>query len=300
MLIIFSIVWFFVWWWFFKAGKSPTESFIKNGLKAFANVDYKKAKELLSKADNLTPDAQYKLGMAHLALGEYAEAQACFEAVLKTSPKNFDALVSLSQTLQFQGKNDEALEIYTKALIENDKNIDCYLSIGRLYQEQGNYEKALEIFNKAKEIAPENIQVLFSIVKCKSELCDPDNEDDYQKLIDECIKLAGSEGLPSDYDTSLAKVYAKGGDIDKALESCKRAVELNEKDVEAYRLLGLIQLIKRDLDGAKNSLSMALNFQQNDSETHNVFSYLLCLQVDDCTMKKCRDKYFSLVKKHIK
>lgn len=300
-LIAFSAVWLGVWLWFFKSNKAPVNNSLKEAEKAFEKNDYKKAKDLLLKVKDLNtnPSAKYELGIAHLHLNEYEEAKACFEQVLKTSPKNFDALSNLAQTLQLQGKYDESLEAYTKAIAENSKHIGCYLNVGNIYSEQEKHDKALETFEKAKEVSPENNQVLFSIAKCKIELCDVDDEDQYKQLIEECAKLAGSDNLPPDGHKSLAKLCAKSGDVDQALEYCKKAIEKNEKDVDAYKLLGLIQLIKDDVAGAKNSLSMALNFQPKSLEAHNIFSYLLCRQDDRCERNKCRAKYYKLIEKHL-
>lgn len=302
ILIAFSAVWFFVWLWFFKKEKPSYKKISKAGIKAFKKGNYKKAKELFLQIPNsdINPEVKCKLGVVHLKLDEYDEAKNCFEQVLKNSPNNFDALFNLARTLQFQKKFDEAIEVYIRAQKENEKNIDCHLNIGHIHYEKGDYEKALEVLEKAKEIAPGNVKVLFSIVKCKSELLDMENSSNYQQIIDEYMKLAKKAGLPRDFDISLAKVYAKNGDIDKAFKHCKNAVEANAEDIEAYKLLGLIQLIKKDFSDAKNSLSIALNFQSNNAETHNLFSYLLCSHEEGFAMQKCRMKYYELIKKHSK
>lgn len=302
ILIIFSVVWFLAWTWFFKSDKVSSAKFHEPGEKAFVDGNYKLAKEMFLQAPDLNSalDIKYMLGVSHLKLGEYDEARACFEQILKSSPNNFDALFSLAQTLELQGKYDEALEIYAKAAKLNDKNIDCPLNIGRLYCEKGDYDKALEALEKAKEIAPNNTQVSFFMTKCKSESCDLNNDDNRRQMIDEYAKLVGSEDLPDSFDIYLATLYAKDGQTDKALTHCKRAVEINEEDAEAYKLLGLIQLIQKNFTEAKNNLTIALNFQPSSFETHNIFSYLLCINEDVCAMEKCRSKYFELVKKHLK
>lgn len=303
ILIIFSVVWLLVWLWFFKGGKAFGKGIFKASVKAFERGNYKKAKELLLKMPDLdiNPETKYKLGLSHLKLDEYDQAKVCFEQVLKVSPKNFDALFSLAQTLQFQKKYDEAIEIYTKAAKENTKDIECSLNIGNIHYEQGNYDKAIEVLEKAKEISPDNVQILFSIAKCKSELCDMGNEAERQQIVDEYTKLAESASLLKDFDVSFAKVYAKSGDLDEAFQHCRKAIEANEEDIEAYKLLGLIQLIQKDFSGAKNSLSIALNFQSNSAETHHLFSYLFCSHEKGCALQQCRDKYYELVNKpHLK
>lgn len=301
ILIVFSVVWLFIWLWFFRNGNAPRKS--KGAIKAFEHGNYKKAKELLLKTPDLETNFEnkYKLGLVHLKLDEYDEAKKCFEQVLKNSPKNFDALFNLAQVLQLQKKYTEALETYAKAAKENSKDIECSLNIGKIYYEQGDYNNALEVLEKTKEISPDNVQILFAIVKCKSELCDIENDAESQQIIDEYTKLVQSANLLKDFDISFAKVHAKIGNIDEAFQCCKNAIEKNAEDIEAYKLLGLIQLIQKDFSGAKNSLSIALNFQSNNPETHHLFSYLFCSHENGCALQRCRTKYYELLNKpHLK
>lgn len=302
ILILFSIVWSLVWFWFFKNDKASIEKIYKSGDKAFEAGDYKKTKALLLSVPDLSanPDAKYKLGIAHLELGEYDAAKAIFEQILKTSPKNVGALSNLAKILQLQGKDNEALEAYSKIIKENSNDVNSYLAISDIYNKQGDYDKALETLEKIKSIVPDNAQVLFSIVKTKSASFDIESDDDYQQIIDEYTTLVGNPDLPKEFDIMLAKTYAKNGQIDEALVHCKKAIEINDSDIDAYRLLGLILLIKQDLAGAKNSLSMALNLKPSSVETHNIFSYLLCSQDKDCDREKCRKKYYKLIEKYIK
>lgn len=303
ILILFSVVWILIWLWFFKGGPSLS-SFSRNLKKAIRKDiekgNYKNAKELLLKSPDLETnlETQQKLGTVHLKLNEYEEAQKCFEGILKKNPKSFDALMSLAETFKLQEKIDEAFDVYEKASKENVKDINCPLNMGEILYKRGEFEKALQVLETARALSPENVKILFSITKCKSELCDVDNHDECQQILNEFNKLSGQEDLPDDFHISVAKLYAKTGQINDAFEYCKTAVENNEENIEAYKLLGLMQLLKKDFAGAKTSLSLALNFQYNNSEIHNIFSYLLCSHEDGCAMQKCRQKYYELVRKH--
>lgn len=302
LLIIFSIFFVFIWIWFFRNDKAIYDNFYHLGNQEFINKNFRKAKEWFLQILDLNdyPDATFKLGISHMKLSEYEEAKKRLEQYLKQNAKDFDAMLNLAQVLHDMDDLDGSLSMYNKALLENGQSLDCLLAIAQIYYEQGDYKKALETLERAKEIAPDNVQVAFSVTKCKNELCDLDNDDECQHIIDEYKKLEGSPNLPQDYDISLAKMYAKSGQIKKALEHCRNALEVNEQDVEAYKLLGLIQLINKNYKEAKNSLAIALSFQPNNIETHNIFSYILCQQDDDCSRKKCRDKYYELIEKHLR
>ncbi|MDD3436834.1 MAG: tetratricopeptide repeat protein [Candidatus Gastranaerophilales bacterium] len=304
ILIVFSIVWALVWFWFFKGGEVTISmpKLYRNVDKSLKKNDYQTAKESLMEILKANPniDDKCQLGFVHFKLEEYDQARACFEEILKTSPQNFDALFHLAQIFQMQKNYDEALEFYEKAMNENDKDLDCYLNIGSIYYEQKKYEKASEILEKAKEFSPGDVQVLFYSTKYKNALSDSSQIEDYTQVINDYVEISDSNNLPKEFDISLAKTYAKNGDIYNAIEHCQRAIEINDKDIEAYRLLGLIQLINKDFVNAKNNLTIALNLQSNSPETHELFSYLLCSKEKDCGLKRCREKYYKMIKKQLK
>lgn len=299
ILIVFSAVLFLVWFWFYKGLGSFGKNLKKAIKKDFEKGNFKKVKELLLKDSDLENnlDNIYQLGSVHLKLNEYEDAIVRFNEVLKKNPKHFDALMGIAQSYQHQEKYAEAMEAYDKASKENVKDFNCPLNMGEILFETGDYSKALEVLEKAKELFPENVKILFTIAKCKSELCNIDNEEEYQAVFDELNKLADNEDLPEEFDITIAKLYAKTGQLDDAFYHCKHATEKNEENIEAYKLLGLIQLLKKDFSGAKNSLTVALNFQSNNDEIHRLFSYLLCSHEDGCAMQKCRQKYYDLIRK---
>lgn len=302
ILLIFSFVFFLIWFWFFKGEGEPVENFYKLALKAFDSGDYKKAKELFLQMPNLGSniDAKYKLGITCFKLKEYDDAKSYFEAVVKKNPKNADAFLKIAEILQLQGNYDDAIAVFNKIAKQDPKNPKNAINISSVYCYKGDFEKALDILEDAKKNSPDDTGVLFSIVKCKNQLCNIENDEECKEILDEYIKLAERKNLPEDFNTAIAKAYAVNGDVEKATDYCKKAISQNSEDIEAHRLLGLIQLINMDFDGAKSSLTVALNIEPNNKETHNIFSYLFCKQVDDCPLQECREKYYKLVKKYLK
>lgn len=302
ILSIFTILLSLVWKWFFENTGSQSEDTFKLSEKAFKDGDYKKVKELLSNpsSSSATKEAKLLLGISQLQLGELDSAKAIFEQILKAMPKNFDALFNLAQVHQKQKNYDEALDIYNKALNEKKDNLNCIINVGIINYEKGKINDALEHLEKAKQISPDNTQVLFSIAKCKSALCDLDNEEACQQAIDEYAKIANSPDLPPEFNSDLARFYAKSGNIDGAMECCHKVLQIDSENIEAYKILGLIQLIKRDFAGAKAILSTALNLKSDDVEAHNILSYVLCQNEDECLRDRCREKYYEVIKKYLK
>lgn len=300
ILIIFSIVFFLVWFWFFKNDQISNEKKYTAWQHAFDAGNYKKAKSIISQVSDfsINNDAKSKLGLTLIMMKEYDAAKTLFEEILKNSPSDTNALSHLAQIYRIQGRDAEALDLFTKILANNDKDVLALLNIGSIKIKQKCYTEALDVLEKAKITESENINVLFLITKCKGELCnDPEScmqvIEEYKDLEERAISI-------DEYDISFAKLYAKAGKLDDALQYCKKALERNDADLEAYRLSGLIQLISNDLISAKNSLTMALNLQPGNVETHNIFSYLLCNQDSECEREACRLKYYNLIENYIK
>lgn len=299
ILSIFTLLLALVWKWFFENSKGSDDDSFKLSKKAFKNGDYKKVKELLE-ASSASKESKFMLGLSQLKLGELDAAKDSFEQVLKAAPKNVDAMLNLAQITQKQKKYDEALDTYNKVLSENKDNLDAILNIGLINYEKGKVNDALEYLEKAKELSPDNTQVLFAIAKCKGAMCDLDNEESCRQALEEYSKIENNPDLPPEFDSDLAKLYAKSGDIDKAFACCQKILLKESENNEIYKLLGLVQFIRKDFNGAKTTLSTAINLKPDDIEAHNILSYVLCQNEDVCLRDKCREKYYEVIKKYLK
>ncbi len=303
IFLIFSIVFIFVWIWFFKNETNFCEKLYERGIEAFKEEKYKRAKKFFTEIILMIPtykDARYKLGLAHLMLGEYEGAKHCFEIVLKEAPKNSDAMFSLGEAYLFLENIEKAEEHYTNALKEKPESFEYNIGMGLLKIKQKDFEKALEYLNKADNIKPGNIKVKFYINKCLDELCDYEEEEKVEQIIERYLEIENKKDFPKELYITIAKAYAKLGKIEEAEEYCKKALRTNAEDVESYKFLAITNLLKRNFSSAKNFLVTALHLQPKNSELHNLLSYVLCYQVDNCPIKRCREKYHEMVSKMLK
>lgn len=302
LLVIFTLFLFFVWLWFYKSEKPKSENIDKLAEKAFSAGDYKKVKKLLLSLPKgvLSVAAKIKLGIAFLKLREYGEAEQYFRGIVKKNSKNIEALYNLAEVYKAQGNYDKALAIYNKLVSDNPKDFDSIINAAEIDIKKGDLDTALELLERAKKLSSDNTKVLFFILKCKVQTINLEDAAEMRKMLDEFLKLEKREDLPLDFHSTVAKTYALKGDIEKSLEYAKKAVSTNAEGVDGYQMLGLIYLIKSDFEAAKNHLSLALNFQPKNKETHNIFSYVFCSQVNSCILSKCRGMYYNLVKKYLK
>lgn len=299
IISIFTILLAFVWKWFFESVSEPDNDSYKLSKTAFKNGDYKKVKELLAGSSS-TKESKFMLGLSLLHLDELDAAKEAFLQVLKAVPNNIDAMLNLAKVSQKQKNYDEALEMYAKILSINPDNLEAILNMGLVNLDKGKINDAFTYLNKAKELSPDNPQVLYSIAKCKSVMCDMDNEDACKEALEEYTKLENNPNLPSEFNSDLARLYAKSGDVDKALACCQKVLLQESENLEIYKLLGLVQFIRQDYEAAKTTLSTAINLKPDDVEAHNILSYVLCQNEDACLREKCREKYYEVIKKYLK
>lgn len=302
ILFVFILALAGAWFWYvsLETPKEPDAFDFAN--EAFKNKDFKQAESILLKllaAKPASKEGRYLLGQVYQELKQYEKAKECFDKLLKTSPKDAEVLFSMAKTLEEQQSFDEAKEFYQKASAEDPKNIDGEYNIGVVSFKQGNYADAQKIFEKAVEKNPEDSVAKFFAAKCQDELCDYSDPQQSQAVIERYLQMSGTGNLPKEFDVSLAIAYAKTGQLDKTLAACQRALECDAENVETYKVMGLTQLIMRDLNGAKNTLTTGLHLDSSDAELHELLSYVLCQQKKRCAVQHCRDKYKETVKKFL-
>lgn len=299
ILIIFATLFVLVWSWFFKNELQISERFYKLGCTAFETQNYKRAKSLFEKALNIGPsnlDALFMLCKTHFKMKEYESVETGLNQLIKNNPKNFDAVLLLAKAYLKLSKLNEAEEAYKNALKLNEKCYECNCGLGSIKFESQEFEEALTYFEAAKELFEgENSEIDFYIARCYDELCDYEDETKIGEIINKYLELESKASLPPEFNITLAKAYSKIGEVESAEKYCNKAIALNPEDSENYKLLSVIQLIKKDYSSAKTNLTTGLKLHPKDEEMKNVLSYALCYQVSNCAIQRCREKYFQVI-----
>lgn len=270
----------------------------ESGLVALGKQDYSKARNLflsaLAKHTEFV-EAKYNLGLSYLGLEEYEEAKEYFQAVLAEIPNDFHSLFNLALVCQLDEEYDEALELYQKAILADPQDVDCFLNIAVIYFEKQEYQKSLEFLNMAKEIAPNKIEILYTIARCKDEMCTYEKDEEVDAVLAEYEALLERTDLPSDFNMSLAKVYAKAGRVINALERCSIVIEEDYFNDEAHRLLGLLLIIRNDFENARRSIQRAVDVEPDDPENYNLLAYTYFGQKNEEDFKKMKAKYKNIL-----
>lgn len=160
------------------------------------------------------------------------EYETALNNAAKLNPKNISIYKNLGLLYLQQKKLDAAEKMFRLVVDASDKDADAHYYLANIYDEKGDKKKLEEELKKTLEINPDYHEALnylgyFYIEQGK-------NLDEAEKLIKEALKLQPDNGA---YVDSLGWFYFKKGDINLAVQTLTRAIELL-KDSVIYEHLG--------------------------------------------------------------
>lgn len=175
--------------------------------------EFEKAKEILSgmvKGGDANMDVYYMLGLSHLGLKEYSEAEASFVKVLQIDNTCEPAYLQLAATQIEMKKFDEAERSLSHLLRVNSKSAVGHYAMGVVHYNKNDILKATKEFNDAilcnKEFAPayENLGIIFY------------NKDQFKEALENFVKAA-------DYDKLEPRHLFNAGWTLRTMEESKKS-----------------------------------------------------------------------------
>ncbi|MDO8365666.1 MAG: tetratricopeptide repeat protein [Saprospiraceae bacterium] len=157
---------FGTYWRMLAEGIQNPQDKNKADLNAKAVVYYQKALEIYPEYS----EAQYNLGVTHLALNNTEDARIAFEKTLKIDSTYEGALNNLGIIAFRKGDAQEALAYWNKLLTKNPNNFDALQNCGAVYFNNNDPKKALEYFERALKINPKHAGLNQNIQKVRAAL----------------------------------------------------------------------------------------------------------------------------------
>jgi predicted TPR repeat methyltransferase len=87
--------------------------------------------------------------------GKFEEAIALYNKTLSLKPDYADAYYNMGIALQKQNKHEEAIVAYNRVLSIKPDNAAAYCNMGNSLQEQGKFEEAIALYNKTLSLKPD-------------------------------------------------------------------------------------------------------------------------------------------------
>jgi Flp pilus assembly protein TadD len=114
--------------------------------------------EYFEKVIALTPqstEGHNNLGVGHLICGHYPQAEEAFRQAIDVNPDNVQAWKNLSLACLKQNKMEEGVQILASIVKTHPKDVEALYLLGQCYQEAEEFESAKFLYEQAAKIAPE-------------------------------------------------------------------------------------------------------------------------------------------------
>jgi tetratricopeptide (TPR) repeat protein len=204
------------------------EAYQRLGWLLLAQERYDETLEILKQGAVIDPDAKdlyNAMGDVYLRLGRYEEAQTAFERYIQLAPQDPNAYDSLGVFQQGLGRYDEAVATFNRALTINPESGVAIMHLGNAYFQQGQYRAALKQYQRYAQVA---------------------KNDAGRARASECA----------------AKVYLQKGDLQRAADEAKQAVQLNKVNNSAVLFSAWARGDKVAAENLKREALAALAYPQ--------------------------------------
>lgn len=199
----------------------------------------KEAERLLIAHNRMFPETastRLVLGDIYLRTGQIEEAEKLFENVLALNPQAFEAHQKLAVAFRLKGQAGLALDAYLKAIALNPGDAISLNDAANIYaEEKKDLNKALEYAARAVEAAPGN----------------------------------------GNFRDTLGWVHYRRGDLEKAVENFKAALDMNPYLPVIPYHLGLALFGLEQFEGARQNLKLALSMPGQLREAENAERLLM-------------------------
>ncbi len=223
-----------------KADKKNNEINYNLGLEYQNKGDHKKAiayYDAYLKAGGRTPEmtaeGHNNRAIAYRASGEDDKALADYNKAIELDPSNANFYVNRGNLLKASGEADGAIRDYSKAIELKPDHLNAYINRGVAYNDKQDREKAIADYTKAIEIDPTQVQSYYNRAVAYTAMQKFGQAlPDLNKFIE--AGTATPEALSDAYlNRGIVQYYA--GDVEKAIADMTKAIELNPKQINAYR-----------------------------------------------------------------
>jgi len=223
------------------------------------------AVEWISRAilvDGSQPAFHANLAEAFRGLGKLADAQACYEQVLRLQPEMPEVHNNLGTILQARGEASKAIACYQRAIALRPDYADAHNNLGTVYQDQGEWEPAMACYRQAVEAEPRYAKGYFNL---GTALLAQDKPLEARAAFEKAVELDENYTMAR---LSLANLWQRDGDFARAEAEYRRALALQPAFIETLLGLGSLHQDQGNLEQAIECYQQALRIDANCAEAY--------------------------------
>lgn len=202
------------------------------GRAASALDDQMTARLYLEKAVKLNPsylDGYVKLADIYAKQRDYTAAVAAFSKVTELDASRGDAYYGMGSVLTKQMKFKEAAEALEKAVALNVADKEVHLDLGTAYEELQEFDKAAGAYERFIALAPAvswNAYLRLGVSRTKL--------GQFDAAIAALLEAQKAQPKDAKVNLSLAEVYEKAGQLEKAEAVYNILAEINPAEAKTY------------------------------------------------------------------
>ena len=115
--------------------------------------------------------AWYEFGRMLSMEGDHARAEMSFRSALEKNPDLHPAKVALGQSLEAQGRIEEAIATWQAAIQPNDIQVALHNSIGRVFDANFRFEEAEQALTKSLQLQAAQPEVIPTLLHLRQRMC---------------------------------------------------------------------------------------------------------------------------------
>jgi len=209
--------------------------------KAFESADYKQVVALAEQVAAESPDrakAQYLAGEAFLVLGDPAQAETCFRAVLELRPKAVPAQVGLGTALTQREQHEEAVKVLEAAVAAEPKDAAASRALAVALLASGKTEDGTKRLEAAAKAAPKDAATARALAEARLRA----NDSAGAKQVGERLLKDLPKHPMGDFLVALA--LDREGEDKKAIEAYEKALAKDDTFLDAHKNLAILCHVK--------------------------------------------------------
>ncbi|MBT8099455.1 MAG: sulfotransferase [Gammaproteobacteria bacterium] len=226
------------------------------------------ADEAFEKSFSLNP-VRKKLALAaeHQQAGRYQEAAELYREVLRTNPKNVDALRMLGILAFGEGQVDEAERLFRRAVAAAPDFVNAIIDLGVALKEQSRIEESIECFRQATKLEPRNVKAHYQLGQILAPAALSDEAiRSYERVLELRPKHAGAL-------LGRGHVLKTLGRQEAAIESYRRCIASKPEKGEVYWSLANLKTYRLSDDDIREMQSRLSSSELTDeSEVNFLFA----------------------------
>lgn len=249
----------------------------KQGEKAFFQNDYYLAIDFFLEAIEINSSyvEPYKgLMKSYKALGEEEKSFIYAQQILPYAQNDFDFYVLYADLLRKRGNYSESFFYLKKILDLQENHLEALLGMARLYKDQGNSLLAQKYYMFLFDLYPSSTQLpageYIRLLQVEGKT---------KEAISFIYKMENYYQASPSFAEDVSHFYLSQGDFERAEHyanhflTLTQKLNLKEKELVAYSLLGIIALKELDFLKAELTLKQALSLKRDEP----ILNYLLGL-----------------------